>query len=58
MKQFLLKIKEYLMTILAIIFIIVVFIGIVMFVIYLKNKDKKLQITLELKNLLTSDKLK
>lgn len=49
MKQFLLKIKEYFMIILAIVFIVVIFVGIVMFVMYLKQKDKKLQITPELK---------
>jgi hypothetical protein len=49
MKNFLLKIKEYLMIILAIAFIIIIFIGIIGFIFYLKNNNKKLQIRPEFK---------
>jgi hypothetical protein len=49
MKNFLLKIKEYLMIILAIAFIIIIFIGIIAFIFYLKNNNKKLQIIPEFK---------
>lgn len=49
MKNFLLKMKEYLMIILAIAFIIIIFIGIIGFIFYLKNNNKKLQILPEFK---------
>jgi hypothetical protein len=49
MKNFLLKMKEYLMIILAIAFIIIIFIGIIGFIFYLKNNNKKLQIIPEFK---------
>jgi uncharacterized membrane protein YciS (DUF1049 family) len=49
MKNFLLKMKEYLMIILAIAFIIIIFIGIIAFIFYLKNNNKKLQIHPEFK---------
>lgn len=49
MKNFLLKIKEYLMIILAITFIVIIFVGIVAFIFYLKNNNKKLQIIPEFK---------
>jgi hypothetical protein len=49
MKNFLLKMKEYLMIILAIAFIIIIFIGIIGFIFYLKNNNKKLQIRPEFK---------
>lgn len=49
MKNFLLKIKEYLMIILAITFIVIIFVGIVAFIFYLKNNNKKLQIRPEFK---------
>lgn len=49
MKNFLLKIKEYLMIILAITFIVIIFVGIIAFIFYLKNNNKKLQIIPEFK---------
>lgn len=49
MKNFLLKIKDYLMIILAITFIVIIFVGIVAFIFYLKNNNKKLQIHPEFK---------
>jgi hypothetical protein len=49
MKNFLLKIKEYLIIILAITFIIIIFVGIIAFIFYLKNNNKKLQIIPEFK---------
>lgn len=49
MKNFLLKIKEYLTIILAITFIVIIFVGIVVFIFYLKNNNKKLQIKPEFK---------
>jgi hypothetical protein len=49
MKNFLLKMKEYLMIILAITFIVIIFVGIVVFIFYLKNNNKKLQIRPEFK---------
>jgi hypothetical protein len=49
MLNFLSKIKQYLVTILTIIFVIAIFAGIVAIVMYLRKSDKKLQIVPEFK---------
>ena len=49
MLNFLSKIKQYLVTILTIIFVITIFAGIVAVVMYLRKSDKKLQIAPEFK---------